>query len=85
MRAFLASRGIAPAAGEVDLLASRKDACFLTEIREHGVAPFPSTAALARELRGRGVRTAAGADLVVADLSELRLRGRHDGSVAADL
>ncbi|GAT71027.1 hydrolase [Planomonospora sphaerica] len=58
VRAFLTSRGIAPAAGEVELLASRKDACFLAEIREHGVAPFPSTAVLARELRGRGVRTA---------------------------
>ncbi|MFF5213110.1 HAD family hydrolase [Streptosporangium sp. NPDC000396] len=59
VRDFLLSRGITPDPGTVADLASRKDAAFLTEIREHGVASFPSTVGLVRELRRRGVRTAA--------------------------
>ncbi|GAA3166874.1 hypothetical protein GCM10010466_67050 [Planomonospora alba] len=59
VRGFLASRGIPADPDTVRELASRKDARFLAEIRTRGVAAFPSTAELARELRRRGVRTAA--------------------------
>ncbi|WP_031171706.1 HAD family hydrolase [Streptosporangium roseum] len=59
VRGFLDSRGIAPDPGTVADLAARKDASFLAEIHEHGVAPFPSTVELVRELHRRGVRTAA--------------------------
>ncbi|MET8384696.1 beta-phosphoglucomutase family hydrolase [Streptosporangium canum] len=59
VRGFLDSRGIAPDPDTVAELAARKDASFLAEIHEHGVAPFPSTVELVRELHRRGVRTAA--------------------------
>ncbi|MFC4059253.1 HAD family hydrolase [Planomonospora corallina] len=59
VRAFLSSRGIHPGPETVRELAARKDARFLAEIRARGVTAFPSTAELARELRRRGVRTAA--------------------------
>ncbi|MGV9776677.1 HAD family hydrolase [Streptosporangium sp. NPDC003464] len=59
VRDFLGSRGIVPEPDTVADLAARKDASFLSEIHEHGVAPFPATAELARELHRRGVRTAA--------------------------
>ncbi|SEM27361.1 HAD family hydrolase [Nonomuraea pusilla] len=67
VRTFLASRGIAlpegapsdpPGAPTVRGLAMAKDALFMREIEEHGVAPFPSTVALLHELRRRGCRTA---------------------------
>ncbi len=59
VRDFLRSRGITPAPDTVAELAARKDASFLEEIRKHGVAPFPSTVEFVRELRRRGVLTAA--------------------------
>ncbi|MFI7535822.1 HAD family hydrolase [Streptosporangium sp. NPDC049376] len=55
---FLRSRGIAPDPETVADLAARKDAFFLAEIRRNGVAAFPSTVEVVRELRRRGVRTA---------------------------
>ncbi|MDR8411694.1 HAD-IA family hydrolase [Nonomuraea sp. 3-1Str] len=58
VRGFLGSRGLPHDPDTVRELASRKDACFLAEIRDHGVAAFPSSVELARELRRRGVRTA---------------------------
>ncbi|GHE38375.1 hydrolase [Streptosporangium violaceochromogenes] len=56
---FLRSRGIMPDPRTVADLAARKDASFLAEIGGRGVAFFPSTVDLVRELRHRGVRTAA--------------------------
>ncbi|MEU0568521.1 beta-phosphoglucomutase family hydrolase [Nonomuraea sp. NPDC005983] len=67
VRAFLASRGITlpeggprdePGAPTVHGLGLAKDALFRRQIREHGVAAFPSTVALLHELRQRGCRTA---------------------------
>ncbi|MQA87989.1 MAG: HAD-IA family hydrolase [Streptosporangiales bacterium] len=67
-RGFLASRGITlpegdpdddPALETVHAIGKRKDAYFLDQVRGHGVAPFRFTVALIRELRRRGVRTAA--------------------------
>lgn len=68
VRSFLASRGIAlpedapaddPRRETVRALGARKDAYFLDQVRRYGVAAFPSTVALVRELRRRGARTAA--------------------------
>ncbi|GAA3507610.1 HAD superfamily hydrolase (TIGR01509 family) [Streptosporangium album] len=56
---FLRSRDITLDPDVVADLAARKDASFLAEIRAHGVAPFFSTVDLVRELRHRGVLTAA--------------------------
>jgi beta-phosphoglucomutase family hydrolase len=67
VRTFLASRGISlpeggagdePGAATVHGLGRAKDALFVKEIDEHGVAAFPSTVALLHELRRRGCRTA---------------------------
>lgn len=67
VRTFLASRGIClpeggpqdePGALTVHGLGLAKDALFVQEIAEHGVAAFPSTVALLYELRRRGCRTA---------------------------
>ncbi|MEV0353377.1 HAD-IA family hydrolase [Nonomuraea sp. NPDC050680] len=67
VRTFLASRGISlpeggpqdePGAPTVHGLGLAKDALFVQEITEHGVAAFPSTVALLQELRRRGCRTA---------------------------
>ncbi|MGW2221528.1 HAD family hydrolase [Nonomuraea sp. NPDC001684] len=64
---FLASRGItAPEGGPGDEhgaatvrgLGMAKDALFVEHVAQHGVAAFPSTVALVRELRRRGCRTA---------------------------
>lgn len=57
VRAFLAARGIALAEDEVHALAARKDALFRERVKE-GVEVFPSSIALIRALRARGVRTA---------------------------
>jgi len=54
---FLAARGIALAEDEVQALAARKDAVFRERVKE-GVEVFPSSIALIRALRARGVRTA---------------------------
>lgn len=68
VRTFLAARGITLPEGEasdppdvetVHAIGKRKDAFFLDQVRWRGVAPFRSTVALIRELRRRGVRTAA--------------------------
>lgn len=68
VRGFLASRGIAlPEKSPADEpkwitvagLAARKDAYFLEQLRRYGVAAFPSSVALLRQLRRRGARTAA--------------------------
>ncbi|GAA2904755.1 hypothetical protein GCM10010517_70860 [Streptosporangium fragile] len=56
---FLGSRNIVPDPDTAADLAAGKDAAFLAVIREHGVAAFPSTVAFVREVRRRGVRTAA--------------------------
>lgn len=58
VRCFLESRGIPADPDTVADLAAHKDAAFLAAIHEHGVTPFPTTLALVRELRARGVRTA---------------------------
>lgn len=67
VRAFLDSRGIVlpegtdpvdTAADTVLSLAERKTRYFLEDVDRHGVAAFPSTVALLRELRRRRVRTA---------------------------
>ncbi|MGN9840038.1 HAD family hydrolase [Nonomuraea sp. H19] len=67
VRTFLASRGISlpeggpddePGAATVHGLGLAKDALFVKEIEEHGVAAFRSTVALLHELRRRGCRTA---------------------------
>jgi alpha,alpha-trehalase len=64
---FLASRGISvprgepgdpPAAETVCGLGNRKDELFLSQLREGGVASFPSSIALLRRLRASGFRTA---------------------------
>ncbi|WP_020573905.1 HAD family hydrolase [Actinopolymorpha alba] len=75
VRDFLAARGITlpegsdadegastdgtESADTVHALAARKNRYFLEEIGRYGVAAFPSTVALVRELRDRGARTAA--------------------------
>jgi trehalose-phosphatase len=67
VRSFLASRGITVPEGDasdpperetVCGLGNRKDGYFLEHLREHGVAPFPSTVALLEGLREAGIRTA---------------------------
>jgi len=67
VRTFLASRGIClpeggpqdqPGAPTVHGLGLAKDALFIQEIAEHGVAAFGSTVALLHEVRRRGCRTA---------------------------
>ncbi|TMR88973.1 HAD family hydrolase [Nonomuraea basaltis] len=67
VRTFLASRGITlpeggpddePGAPTVHGLGLAKDALFVEQIAQHGVAAFPSTVALLHELRRRGCRTA---------------------------
>jgi trehalose 6-phosphate phosphatase len=68
VRSFLASRGIELPEGDPDDppdretvcgLGNRKNDFFLEHLREHGAEPYPSTVELVRELRARGVRTAA--------------------------
>lgn len=68
VRTFLGSRGIDLPQGEpsdpperetVCGLGNRKNGFFLEHLREHGAEPYPSTVAFVRELRARGVRTAA--------------------------
>ncbi len=67
VESFLASRGISlprgrrgdpPAAQTVCGLGNRKDELFLAVLRERGVAPFPSSVELLRQLRASGIRTA---------------------------
>jgi HAD superfamily hydrolase (TIGR01509 family) len=67
IRTFLASRGISlpeggpgdePGAATVHGLGLAKDALFMEQIAQHGVAAFPSTVTLLHELRHRGGRTA---------------------------
>lgn len=64
---FLASRGISiprgdpgdpPTAETVCGLGNRKNELFLSQLREGGVAPFPSSIALLHRLRASGCRTA---------------------------
>ncbi|MDF5755231.1 HAD-IA family hydrolase [Spongiactinospora sp. TRM90649] len=68
VRIFLASRGIVlpeggpgdePGAFTVHTLGTVKDRLFAERLETHGVATFPSTAALLAELRHSGGRTAA--------------------------
>jgi HAD superfamily hydrolase (TIGR01509 family) len=68
IRGFLAARDIVlpdvsppgdPGAETVTKVGDRKDALFLRQIRRDGVAAFPATVGLVRELRRRGARTAA--------------------------
>lgn len=58
-RDFLASRDISLPFDDLHGLATSQEEYFLAEVRRHGLMPFPSTIALVRELRRRGVRTAA--------------------------
>ncbi|MEV5892375.1 HAD family hydrolase [Nonomuraea fuscirosea] len=67
IRTFLASRGITlpeggpgdePGAPTVHGLSLAKNALFVRQVTEDGVAAFPSTVALVHELRRRGCRTA---------------------------
>lgn len=57
VRSFLAARGIAADEDEVQALAAHKDALFHERLKD-GVEVFPTSIALIRELRRRGVRTA---------------------------
>lgn len=64
VRAFLASRGImlpdqSKRSRTVESLADEKTRRFSADIARYGVAAFPSSVALLRELRNRGVATAA--------------------------
>jgi HAD superfamily hydrolase (TIGR01509 family) len=65
---FLASRGITLPAGTPDDpperesvagLGNRKNGYFLAQVEQGGVRPFPTSVALVRALRSRGVRLAA--------------------------
>ncbi|HZD80018.1 MAG TPA: trehalose-phosphatase [Actinomycetota bacterium] len=67
VRDFLASRGIELPQGEpsdppdresVCGLGNRKNDYFLAQLREHGADPYPSTVALIRELRQKGIPSA---------------------------
>ena len=67
VESFLASRGISlprgepgdpPAAETVCGLGNRKDELFLSQLREEGVAAFPSSVELLHRLRASGCRTA---------------------------
>lgn len=67
VESFLASRGISiprgdpsdlPAAETACGLGNRKDELFLSQLREEGVASFPSSIALLHGLRASGCRTA---------------------------
>jgi len=57
VRDFLAARGIAATEAEVRALAQHKDALFHERLKD-GVEIFPTSIALIRELRRRGLRTA---------------------------
>ncbi|GLX01672.1 HAD-IA family hydrolase [Microtetraspora sp. NBRC 16547] len=65
IRTFLASRGLSlpedgpPGTASVRSLAAEKDALFTAHLRRHGVAAYPGSVALLRELRRRGARIAA--------------------------
>jgi HAD superfamily hydrolase (TIGR01509 family) len=68
IRDFLAARNIVlpedvlahdPAMETISEIGGRKDALFLTQIRRDGIAAYPATVALVRELRRHGARTAA--------------------------
>jgi HAD superfamily hydrolase (TIGR01509 family) len=58
-RDFLAARDICLPYDDLRGLAMSQQEFFLGQVRRHGLAPFPSTIALVRELRRHGVRTAA--------------------------
>jgi beta-phosphoglucomutase-like phosphatase (HAD superfamily) len=58
-RDFLASRDITLPYDDLRGLAMSQEEYFLAEVRRHGLVPFRSTITLARDLRRRGVRTAA--------------------------
>jgi len=67
VRRFLASRGITlpdgdptdpPTAETVCGLGNRKNGYFLDTVERDGVKPYPTTVALLRDLRGRGIATA---------------------------
>lgn len=97
---FLGSRGISLPHGEsgdppteetICGLGNRKDALFLAQLRDHGVAPFPSSAELLRRLREAGYRTAiisasrnCAEVLEAADVSDL-FDVRVDGVIADEL
>ena len=57
IRAFLASRGLAPAPERITALADRKQALF-EQLIGGGVQGYPGTVALLRRLRGQGIPTA---------------------------
>lgn len=59
VRDFLAARDIALPYDDLRGLAMSQREFFLGEVRRHGLVPYTSTIALVRELRRRGVRTAA--------------------------
>jgi trehalose 6-phosphate phosphatase len=67
VRSFLGSRGVhlpdgtpadPPGGDTICALGNRKNRYFLDRLRDRGAEPYPSTVALARELRSRGVRVA---------------------------
>lgn len=99
-RSFLDSRGISVPEGDpgdppdretVRGLGNRKNDYFLRHLREHGADAYPTTAALLRELRARGIPTAVisasqnAAEVLAAarvlDLLEVRV----DGTTASEL
>jgi len=97
---FLASRGVTLPYGDpgdppdretVCGLGNRKDEHFLRHIRERGVEAYPSTVALIRDLRARGLKTAifsasknCDAILRAAGVGDL-FDAKVDGIVAAEL
>ena len=58
-RGFLTARGLTLTDAELRALGDRKDAAFMRHVRRYGVAAFPATVALVRELRRCGAATAA--------------------------
>jgi beta-phosphoglucomutase-like phosphatase (HAD superfamily) len=56
---FLWSRGISLPYDDLRGLAGHQEEFFRAQVRVHGVRPFRSTIALIREVRRRGIRTAA--------------------------
>jgi alpha,alpha-trehalase len=89
---FLASRGIALPWGDpadppdretVCGLGNAKDRYFVTHLRDHGARAFPTSVALVRRLRERGLRTAvvSASRNMVAVLESAGLRDLFDAEV----
>jgi len=100
VRSFLESRGLElpegspsdpPGSDTVHAMGNDKDTYFLTDVREHGVRPYPSTLKLIHDLRDEGVKiglvsASRNAEEVLKGAGALDLFDeRVDGVVAAEL